>query len=217
MDAPATNQPQSRLILIRHGESEWNALHKWTGWVDVGLSDNGRIEAKNAARLLQDIPLSRAFTSMLSRAIETLDIMLQQLHLSIPVTKDHALDERNYGIYAGKNKLEIKAQIGEEEFFMLRRGWDYPIPEGESLKQVYTRVVPYYVSTILPFLKKGENIVIAAHGNSLRALMKHLEHVSDDDVANIELATGQIVVYTLDRQGNVLHKEIRGNASNKIQ
>ena len=164
------------LVLVRHGESEWNALNKWTGWTDVGLSEKGKEEAKHAAILVKDISFQKAFTSTLKRAQQTLELMLSELGLTaIPVVKDHALDERNYGVFTGKNKLEIKSQLGEEEFLKLRRGWDYPIAQGESLKDVYTRVVPYYEQTILPLVKNGEHVLVAAHGNSLRALMKYLE------------------------------------------
>jgi len=207
------------LILVRHGESQWNALHKWTGWTDIGLSDKGKEEAKKAASLIKDIPLNAAFTSTLVRAQQTLEIMLGELGLtSIPVVKDHALDERNYGIYTGKNKLEIKTQLGEEEFLKLRRGWDYPIPQGESLKDVYGRVVPYYEKKILPLLKNGEHVLVAAHGNSLRALIKYLEHVADADIAGVELTTGQVIIYHLDAQGAVTKKDVRdGQTTHVIQ
>ena len=202
------------LVLVRHGESEWNALNKWTGWTDVGLSEKGKEEAKHAATLVKDISFQKAFTSTLKRAQQTLELMLSELGLTaIPVVKDHALDERNYGVFTGKNKLEVKSQLGEEEFLKLRRGWDYPIAQGESLKDVYTRVVPYYEQTILPLVKNGEHVLVAAHGNSLRALMKYLEHIADADIANVELATGQVIVYHIDALGNVVNKEVRSQQS----
>lgn len=191
------------LVLVRHGESEWNAKNVWTGLTDIGLTQKGRDEAAKARDALKDISFDAAFTSPLSRAKETLSIMRGDLK----VTESPALNERDYGIYTGKNKLEIKKELGEENFLKLRRGWDYPVPSGESLKQVYARVIPYYEQEILPLLKIGKNVLIVAHGNSLRALIKYLDHISDDDIAGVELATGEIVTYTIDPSGAVEQKE----------
>ena len=198
------------LILIRHGESEWNAKNVWTGLTDIGLTQKGEDEAKAAAVLVRDISFNAAFTSRLKRANQTLDIILNELHLTgISVTKHEALNERDYGIFTGKNKLEIKAQLGEQEFLKLRRGWDYPVPEGESLKQVYARVVPFYESTISPLVMTGKKVIIVAHGNSLRALIKKLEGVSDEEISNVELRTGEVLLYGINSEGKVVSQEHR--------
>ncbi len=198
------------LALVRHGESEWNAKNVWTGLVDVGLTEKGKEEAKSAARLLLDVSFDVGFTSRLKRATESLRIIVEELHVSnIPIFDDPALNERNYGVYTGKNKLEIKAQLGDAEFLKLRRGWDYPIQNGESLKQVYDRVIPYYEKTILPKLIEGKNVLVVAHGNSLRALMKNIEHISDTDIPFVELATGEIVLYYVDQSGTLVRREKR--------
>lgn len=201
---------EGKLVLVRHGESQWNAKDLWTGWTDIGLTEKGKQEARRAGDKLKDIAFDAAYTSRLSRAKETLKIILDTIGQSaIPVYDSEAINERNYGIYTGKNKFEIKRQIGDEAFLHIRRGWDYPIPQGESLKQIYERVAPYYEKEILPHLQSGKNILIAAHGNSLRALMKYLEHISDEDIAGVELATGEVVVYHIDHVGNVLFQERR--------
>jgi len=198
------------LVLIRHGESQWNAKHLWTGWTDIGLSEKGKEEAHLAGQKLSDIHFDCAFTSKLSRASTTLQIILETLSIkNLPVTQDAALNERNYGIFTGKNKLEIKAKLGDAEFLKLRRGWDYKIENGESLKQVAERVVPYYQKIIAPLLKEGKHVLVVAHGNSLRALIKTLDNVSDDDISQVELATGEILIYHIDTTGKVISKEKR--------
>lgn len=198
------------LVLVRHGQSEWNALGKWTGQVDVPLTEKGREEARKAARHLHDISLHGAYTSELSRAKQTLDEIKQALKYSGLSTENHqALNERDYGDYTGKNKWEVAKEMGEEEFIKLRRSWDYPVPNGESLKDVHARVLPYYEKRIEKDLKDGNNIIIAAHGNSLRALMKHLENVSDNKVHEIEIGTGELLVYEISNNGRVISKQIR--------
>jgi len=193
------------LVLVRHGESEWNAKNVWTGLTDIGLTQKGRDEAAKAADAVKDISFDAAFTSPLSRAKETLKIMRN----NVPVHESAALNERDYGIYTGKNKLEIKKELGDENFLKLRRGWDYPIPQGESLKQVYARVIPYYEKEILPLLIMGKKVLVVAHGNSLRALIKYLDTVSDEDISKVELATGEIVMYTIDPSGAVNSRDKR--------
>lgn len=198
------------LVLVRHGESLWNAKNIWTGLTDIGLSEKGKQEAILAAEKIKDITFDQAFSSCLVRSSDTLRIILDTLHIpSLPTTLNKALNERDYGIFTGKNKLEIKAQLGDEEFLKLRRGWDYPIEKGESLKQVYERVIPYYERAILPFLCTGKHVLVVAHGNSLRALIKKLENVSDADIPNVELATGEIFLYHINASGNVVSKEKR--------
>jgi 2,3-bisphosphoglycerate-dependent phosphoglycerate mutase len=197
------------LVLVRHGESEWNAKNVWTGLTDIGLTQKGKDEAARVGAALKGTTFDAAFSSPLSRARETLSIILSTLGQSLTPTEAKALNERDYGIYTGKNKLEIKAALGEQEFLKLRRSWDYPIPEGESLRAVYERVVPYYQQSVVPLLQAGKNVLIAAHGNSLRALMKYLEHISDEDIARVELATGEVVLYHIDPSGTVVSHEKR--------
>lgn len=202
----------SKLVLIRHGESEWNAKGIWTGWRDIGLTDKGRQEAKTAANLIRDIAFDRAYTSDLVRASESLEIIKKELHLSCNTTVAQQLKERDYGDYTGKNKWEIRKELGESAFLKLRRGWNDPVAGGENLKRVYERVVPYYLQTIEPELKNGKNVLVVAHGNSIRALVKYLEHISDEGISAIEFVTGEIIIFTLDESGRVTRKENRLNS-----
>ena len=198
------------LVLVRHGQSEWNALGLWTGQEDVALTDQGRAEARKAAQHLKDITLHKAHTSTLSRAQQTLEEIKNALqHTRLETTHHSALNERHYGDYQAKNKWDIKEQIGEEEFTKLRRNWDHPVPNGETLKDVHSRVLPYYEQHILQDLKDGKNVIVAAHGNSLRALMKHLDQLADDRVHELEIGTGEVHVYEISKDGTVLGKEIR--------
>lgn len=202
------------LALIRHGQSEWNVLGLWTGQHDVSLTDRGREEARAAGEHLQDIAFDKAYTSTLVRAEQTLQEILDALnHPKIEVTKAPELNERDYGDYQGKNKWEIKDQIGEDKFMRLRREWDYPVPGGETLKDVHARVWPYYESHILPDLKAGKNIIITAHGNSLRALVKHLEDIAVEDIHELEIGTGEVRVYEIGSAGQLLSKEVRHKGS----
>ncbi len=197
------------LILVRHGESEWNKQGLWTGLHDSLLSEKGKEEAKQAAKKLEHIPIDLAYTSILSRAKETCNILLKTLDKNVSITQAKALNERDYGDFTGKNKWQIQQLVGEEQFLKIRRSWDFPIPNGESLKQVYERVFPYFETEILPKLQIGKNILICAHGNSLRSLIKYLENVSDAEIPTVEIKTGQIYLYTIDQNGNVTSKEIR--------
>ena len=198
------------LVLVRHGQSEWNALGLWTGQTDVALSGQGREEARRAAEHLRDIRLHMGYTSKLSRAQQTLHEINQALDGAVAETVEHeALNERDYGEYTAKNKWEIKAQLGEEEFTKLRRNWDHPVPGGETLKDVHARALPYYEAHIEADLKAGRNVIVAAHGNTLRAIMKHLDQVADDRVHELEIGTGEVVVYEISDDGTVISKEIR--------
>ncbi len=213
---PMTNTQKSHLVLIRHGESEWNAKGLWTGWSDPPLSELGKKQAKEAGINLKDIHFDNAYTSALLRAIQTLDgVKNAKGQKSIPTISNKALNERDYGAMTGKNKWEIQKEFGDEQFLKWRRGWDEPIPQGESLKDVYARVVPYYTEHILPKLKSGKNVIIAAHGNSLRALVKYLEDLSDLEVTKLEIPVGQIHVYQIDEDGKVVDKEIQNQQENK--
>ncbi len=207
----------TKLILIRHGKSDWNLKGLWTGWTDISLIEEGREEARRTAELMRDIPIDEVYTSTLKRAKETWEEIRSVLKLeSIPVIEALELNERNYGDLTGKNKWEVKEQVGDEEFQKIRRSWDYPVPNGESLKDVYNRVIPYYESHILPELKKHKNILIVEHGNSLRALTKYLENISDNDIPKLELPTGTAHVYTLGDEGRVISKEVFGNTENTV-
>lgn len=199
----------ANLILVRHGESEWNQKSIWTGLTDISLSEKGIEESRNAGENLRDFPINIAYTSPLLRAKQTLDEIKNVLGLqNIKTYENQALNERDYGIFTGKNKWEIQREVGREKFKQLRRGWDSPIPEGETLKDVYNRVIPYYETEILPKLKEGKNVLIVAHGNSLRALIKYLENISDSGVENLEIATGEIYTYKIDSNGNIISKAI---------
>ena len=181
----------ANLIIIRHGQSEWNLQNRFTGDTDVELTEAGIEEAKNAARLIKEFPLDAAYTSVLKRAIHTLNIILEiTANGSLPVTCDAALNERNYGDLQGLNKEDTIAKYGEAQVLLWRRGFSTVPPNGESLQDTFNRVVPYYNQEILPQLKSGKNILIVAHGNSLRALMMHLEHISKTAIADVNLATG---------------------------
>lgn len=198
------------LVLVRHGESEWNAKGIWTGLTDVDLSEKGKEEARAAGRAVKDINLQIAFVSPLKRADENLKEMESVFGITLPRIKSEAITERDYGDYTGKNKWQAKEQLGDEEFLKLRRSWDYPVPHGESLKDVYARVVPYYQQYILPELKGGKNVLVSAHGNSLRALVKFLDNIPDQDIAQLEIPTGQVLVYQVNSEGKIVSKEIKG-------
>lgn len=205
------------LALVRHGKSEWNAKGLWTGWTDIPLIDEGREEAEKAAQELKDIHFDCAFTTKLSRAQETLEIIKTNLNQTdVKTIENEALNERNYGDYTGKNKWDIQKEVGEEQFKKMRRGYDVPLPNGETLKDVYNRTVPYFEKNILPLLKEGKNVLISAHGNSLRALVKYLDHLSDADVENLEIATGEVYLYDFDSNGAVASKEIRASHPNTV-
>ena len=197
----------SHLVLVRHGQSEYNAKSLWCGWTDVPLTIKGRQEAKIAASLLTDIRFHIAFTSDLIRAKETLEIIKKELNCRDLLTiVEPAFKERHYGIYVGKNKWEIKQQLGEDEFKKLRRGWDVPIPDGESLKDVFHRVLPKFHQHIIPAIEKGLNILFVAHGNSNRALIKYLDNISDELISDVEIATGEVLIYKLDKKSKVISK-----------
>lgn len=199
------------LVLVRHGQSRWNARGLWTGWKDILLTQKGRAESRHAANYLKDIDFQIAYVSKLRRAKETLFEIIQKLEENkIPIIENTALNERNYGDFTGQNKWELKKLFGLKKFLKIRRSWDFPIPHGETLKVVYHRVVPFYDEHILPKLKKGENVLIVAHGNSLRALIKHLEQISVEDISSLELQTGEVYLYEINRAGEVVSKQVGG-------
>jgi len=186
------------LVLVRHGESEWNKLNLFTGWKDPDLTEKGVSEAKAAGQNMkaQGFQFDLAFTSALRRAQRTLQLILTELgQTSIPVTKDEKLNERDYGDLSGLNKDEARVKWGEEQVHIWRRSYDVPPPGGESLKDTAARVLPYFEATIVPQLKAGKNVLVAAHGNSLRALIMQLEGMTGEQIVARELATGAPIVY----------------------
>jgi 2,3-bisphosphoglycerate-dependent phosphoglycerate mutase len=197
----------ANLILIRHGESEWNLRGLWTGLTDIGLTQKGKAQARLDGEKLKGTSIDFAYTSALLRAKQTLDEVKGVLGIDFPTTVNSALNERDYGIYTGKNKWEIKNLVGDEQFAKIRRSWDFQIPQGESLQQVYERVIPYYLSDILPKLKEGKTILIVAHGNSLRSLTKYLEKISDENISKLEIQVGEVDVFEIDNDGKVLSKK----------
>ncbi len=203
------------LVLVRHGLSNYNAKGLWAGWDDPALTPEGFDEAKRAGEAIKDIHFDYGYTSDLKRAKDTLTTLLEVIgQTDLPVTIDRALRERNYGDFTAKNKWEIKNKIGEEEFLKLRRSWDYPIPNGESLKQVYERTIPYFESEIVPKLKNGKNIIISSSHNALRSLIKYLENIPDDQIAHLEMGTGEAYVYQIASNGSAGNKEIRSKNEN---
>ena len=186
------------LILVRHGESEWNKENRFTGWVDVDLSTRGEEEALIAGRRLSHYPVSRAFTSDLLRAQKTLALILESSrHKNIPVEKSQALNERHYGDLQGLNKDETAQKYGAEQVHIWRRSYDVAPPGGESLKMTKDRVLPYVHSAILPALLKGENCLVVAHGNSLRAMVMDLEQMTREQILELNIPTATPIVYRL--------------------
>ncbi|RJP46678.1 MAG: 2,3-bisphosphoglycerate-dependent phosphoglycerate mutase [Armatimonadetes bacterium] len=201
------------LVLVRHGESKWNKKGLWTGWTDIDLDEEGRQKSRDAGHSVTDISFQIAFTSKLKRAKETLREMKTQLrNQDFEIVENSALNERDYGDLTGKNKWEIRKKVGVKTFLKIRRSWDFPVPGGESLKDVYDRVVPYYQKEIEPHLFWGDNVLIVAHGNSLRALVKYLEGISDRNIPQLEIATGEVDVYQLDDKGKIIGKEVKNTS-----
>ena len=194
------------LILVRHGQSEWNAKNLFTGWKDPGLTEQGVSEAKNAGKLIleQKIEFDVMYTSMLSRAQKTGDIILGILnHKEIPIIKNEALNERHYGSLAGLNKDDARKKWGDEQVHIWRRSFDIPPPDGESLKDTADRVLPYFETEIMPKVISGSSILIAAHGNSLRALIMKLDSISPEDIVKLEIPTGAPIQYEFTPEGIV--------------
>ena len=194
------------LVLVRHGQSDWNLKNLFTGWRDVDLTDMGVTEAREAGRKLkaQGIKFDVAFTSALKRAQRTLELMLDELgQTAIPVIKDQAVNERDYGDLVGLNKDEARKKWGEEQVHIWRRSYDIAPPGGESLRDTAARVLPYYVTEILPRVLRGEHVLVAAHGNSLRALVMVLEKLSPEAILKREIATGAPIIYRLNADSTV--------------
>lgn len=201
----------AKLILVRHGKSEWNELGLWTGHTDIDLTEEGKEEARKAGTLIGDVDVTSTHVSNLRRTHQTLAEILKELGKEdMQPKQSDALNERSYGIHTGKNKWQVKEEVGDEEFTKIRRGWDTKIPEGETLKDVHERVVPYFENEIKEELKAGHNVLVVAHGNSLRALMKHLDKLDEAQVCELEMGTGEVHCYDMDANGEVVKKEIRG-------
>ncbi|HEY4857468.1 MAG TPA: 2,3-bisphosphoglycerate-dependent phosphoglycerate mutase [Xanthobacteraceae bacterium] len=197
------------LVLVRHGESEWNLKNLFTGWKDVDLTQNGIAEARAAGRKLkaQGISFDIAFTSALIRAQRSLDLMLEEMGLTkIPVLRDQALNERDYGDLSGLNKDDARAKWGAEQVHLWRRSYDVAPPGGESLKDTAARVLPYYIQEILPAVLQGKRVLVSAHGNSLRALVMVLERLSGAGIVKREIATGVPLIYRLNADSTVADK-----------
>ena len=202
------------LVISRHTESEWNLLGKWTGLTDINLTEKGKHESNLLGALLKDITFDEVFTSDLKRTQQTLDGILAGKEsdkiATVPRTASKELSERDYGDLTGMNKWEVKDKIGEDEFNGIRRGWDHPVPNGETLKDVHGRAVPYFDEHILPLLQQGKNVLLVSHGNTIRALMKHLEDIDENDMASVEMPFGQLLIYHFDHTEAKPHKkEIR--------
>ena len=194
-----------QVVLIRHGESQWNLENRFTGWVDVPLSPKGEQEARAAGEKLQAFRFDHAFTSVLTRAIKTLEIVLDVIGQSgLPVEQNQALNERMYGELQGLNKAETAKQYGEAQVKLWRRSYDVRPPGGESLQDTAERVLPYYREHIWPRLANGETLLVVAHGNSLRSLIMHLDQLSREEVLELNIPTGAPLLYELDEQGQAV-------------
>ena len=197
----------SKLIILRHGESEWNKQNLFTGWEDVSLTDQGKIEAKLAAFAIQNlkVDINHAYTSALRRAKNTLEIVLYILKKDIPIISDQALNERNYGSLTGMNKDEARNKWGDEQVKLWRRSYDVAPENGESLKNTCERTIPYFKKNILPKLYDGENVIITAHGNSLRSIIMYVEELSEEEIISVEITTGIPIVYEYENK-NIIKK-----------
>ncbi|HSR76923.1 MAG TPA: 2,3-bisphosphoglycerate-dependent phosphoglycerate mutase [Xanthobacteraceae bacterium] len=199
------------LVLVRHGQSEWNLKNLFTGWRDVDLTDKGVAEAQAAGRQLKALGLrfDVAYTSALVRAQRTMDLMLEELgQRSLPVIRDQALNERDYGDLSGLNKDDARKRWGEEQVHIWRRSYDIAPPGGESLKDTAARVLPYYVQDMLPRVLRGERVLVSAHGNSLRALVMVLDHLSPQEIVKREIATGVPLIYRLNPDSTVAERKV---------
>ena len=207
------------LALIRHGQSQWNLENRFTGWVDVPLTEAGRAEARRGAQLIRQLRFDRAFTSALTRAQETLGIVLTEIgQPNLPIERDQALNERHYGALQGLNKAETAKKYGDAQVHIWRRSYDIAPPtertewnpEGisESLKDTAARTLPYFHTKILPLVTSGQTILVAAHGNSLRSIVMELDRMTKEQVLELNIATGSPIVYELDGTGKVLKKTV---------
>ena len=197
------------LILIRHGQSEWNALNQFTGWKDPDLTAKGIEEARNAGKIINNLKINFdfVFTSALKRAQNTAEIILKEINQPLSTIKNQALNERNYGDLAGLNKDDARKRWGDEQVHIWRRSYDIPPPGGESLKDTGERVLPFFIKEILPHVCKDKSVLVAAHGNSLRSLIKFLDNISDEDIVKLEIPTGAPIHYVINGDGSVVSKK----------
>lgn len=195
----------TKLFLVRHGQSQWNLENRFTGWKNVDITEVGKQEAQYAGTVLKSEKIDVAFTSELTRAQHTLKIILKETkNTQLPVYQSLALNERSYGDLEGLNKAETAEKFGEEQVHIWRRSFDVPPPNGESLKDTYHRVIPYFEKEIKPFLQQEKKVLIVAHGNSLRALIMYLENLSPEEIIKREIATGEPIVYGFDKKFNAI-------------
>ncbi len=196
-----------QLIIVRHGQSRWNAKALWTGTRDVGLTSQGHHEAQLLGQALKDTPINLAFVSQQLRAKETLqDLLAAAGQPAVPSHVTAALNERDYGSFTGQNKWQVEADIGQNAFDDIRRGWDVPVPGGETLKDVYNRTAPFYRETLLPELAAAKTVLIVSHGNAIRSLIKYIDNLSDQAIEQVEMIFGNILTYQVDAQGHQVHK-----------
>lgn len=196
------------LTLIRHGQSIWNLQNRFTGWVDVPLSEGGREEARRAAHRIADMKFDVAYTSALRRAQHTLEIIQGELSWEIPVIRDQALNERHYGDLQGLDKDETRARHGDEQVHIWRRSFDVPPPNGEALKNTAERTLPFFDRCIMGDIRKGRNVLVVAHGNSNRSIVMQLDGLSGEEIMKLELATGVPLVYEISPEGEVLSRKV---------
>ena len=199
----------SKLVLLRHGQSLWNLQNRFTGWVDVPLTAHGEAEALRAGERLRGLDFDIAYTSMLTRAQETLRIVLEVLGQNPPVIRDVALNERHYGDLQGLDKKKTAEKFGDQQVQIWRRSYDVPPPNGEALKQTAERTLPFFEQVILGDIAQGKNVLVVAHGNSNRSIVVALDRLSRDEVLELDLPTGVPLVYEMSEAGTVLTKEIR--------
>jgi len=195
------------LVLVRHGQSQWNLENKFTGWVDVDLTPQGENEARNAGKKLMGLNFQKAYTSDLKRAQRTLQLILGEIkQTTIPIEKHKALNERHYGDLQGLDKAATAKKYGDQQVHIWRRSYDIAPPNGESLKDTAARTLPYFNNTIVPELKSGKNILVAAHGNSLRSIVMELENLSQAQVLELNIGTGEPIIYECDAKGTFTKK-----------
>ena len=198
------------LVLVRHGLSDYNKQGLWTGWDNPPLIEEGVEQVRKTASELSDIHFDYAYSADQVRSVQTLEEIFKIIGQTVTIVQNEHIRERNYGIYTKKNKWEVQKELGEEEFHKLRRAWDYPIPQGESLTQVYAREIPYFKNEIEPKLREGKNVIIASSGNALRAIVKYIEKIPDDKISDLEIGTGEAYVYKIDSDGQMVSKQVRG-------
>ena len=199
----------AQLCLLRHGESLWNEEDRFTGWVDVPLTDVGRKQAEKAGESIkkEGLQFQVAYTSVLNRAIETLEIVMKTIQQNIPVIKDSALNERMYGDLQGLNKEDTAKKYGDQQVHIWRRSYDIKPPNGESLEDTQNRTIPFFMNCVMTDIKEGKNVLVVAHGNSLRSIVMYLDKLSKEQVLSLELPTGLPIIYSIDPDGGVTSKK----------